>query len=227
MMLHVLRTANEFDDEDHRFMALLEEGEIRHREAIRATKKSTNRSARISYLSHIDHPYAGARLEQDGVPLHRVAVIAWTFRRRLSEVITACIRPQEDSIALKRYRIAKYGTDGIPPLEYILSRAPYATMGAADLYDHIKDWTELGGATSRRRRGGEKQLEEWITKRVSWTRTGDIQYPWCAMVSDRSWRIKINDFPDEPLFTLVIEEKAIGDLEDWPKAWKRASAAPL
>ncbi|MBN9659868.1 MAG: hypothetical protein J0H49_16905 [Acidobacteria bacterium] len=220
-MLHVLRSPNQFDEADHQFVALLESGEVRHKEAVLAAKKSTNRAARSSYLSHIDTPHMGPRLERNGMPLHRVAMLAWAFRRGLAEVTTASIRAQDDSITLKNYRIAKYGTDGIAPLEHILRQAPTSSMGPAELFNYIKDWTEMGGIESRSRRGQEKPLTEWVTKRADWTSTSDVQRPWHARVGECLWQIRINDFPDEPLFTLMIDGAVIGDLEDWPKAWKR------
>lgn len=221
IMLHVLRAPDQFDEADHQFVALLESGEIRHREAVQAVKKSTNRIARNSYLSHVDTPHMGPRLERDGMPLHRVAMLAWAFRRRLCEVTTASIRAHDDRIASKNYRVARFGGDGIPSLEYILRQAPKSSMRAAELFNYIKDWTEIGGAESRRRKGQEKRLEEWLIEKTDWILTHDAQSPWQTTVGDCLWQICINNFPDEPMFTLMVQGIVMGDLEDWPKTWKR------
>jgi hypothetical protein len=42
-----------------------------------------------------------------------------------------------------------------------------------------------------------------------------------AIVGGAKWAIRMNDFPDEPLYTLLIEGKAIIHFDDWPKFWKR------
>jgi hypothetical protein len=40
-------------------------------------------------------------------------------------------------------------------------------------------------------------------------------------VSGATFMIRINDFPTEPLYTLMIDEQEIEDLEDWPAAWEK------
>jgi hypothetical protein len=43
-------------------------------------------------------------------------------------------------------------------------------------------------------------------------------------VGGRTYIIRINDFPAEPLYTLLIDGKEVEDLEDWPSAWVRQSS---
>lgn len=54
---------------------------------------------------------------------------------------------------------------------------------------------------------------------VTWKHTGDAQFPYTAEVGGRTYTIRINDFPAEPLYTLLSEGAELGDLEDWPAAW--------
>jgi hypothetical protein len=35
------------------------------------------------------------------------------------------------------------------------------------------------------------------------------------------WKIRLNDFPDEPLYTLIADEKEIIHFDDWPSFWTR------
>jgi hypothetical protein len=36
--------------------------------------------------------------------------------------------------------------------------------------------------------------------------------------------IRVNDFPAEPLYTLLVDGEEVEDLEDWPEAWTRPEA---
>jgi len=54
---------------------------------------------------------------------------------------------------------------------------------------------------------------------VVWKHTGDAEFPYTAEVSGRTYTIRINDFPAEPLYTLISEGADLQDLEDWPPEW--------
>ena len=56
---------------------------------------------------------------------------------------------------------------------------------------------------------------------IQWERTRDGEFPYQAHIDGRHWVIRVNDFPAEPLYTLIIDDQAVLDLEDWPSVWKR------
>jgi hypothetical protein len=49
----------------------------------------------------------------------------------------------------------------------------------------------------------------------------DGEFPYQAIIDGRRWEIRVNDFPAEPLYTLMIDGQEALDLEDWPTLWKR------
>jgi hypothetical protein len=51
---------------------------------------------------------------------------------------------------------------------------------------------------------------------VQWEATGDGELPYAF----DGWTVRVNDFPAEPLYTLLCEGFAL-DLEDWPASWVR------
>lgn len=63
---------------------------------------------------------------------------------------------------------------------------------------------------------------------IAWEATGDAEFPYRAEIAGRSFTIRVNDFPAEPLYTLMIDNQEVEDLEDWPAAWVRPgrSAGP-
>jgi hypothetical protein len=60
-----------------------------------------------------------------------------------------------------------------------------------------------------------------LARRVAWTPAGGGEIPYHAEIDGARWRIRINDFPAEPLYTLLIGESEIGHFDEWPKAWDR------
>jgi hypothetical protein len=64
-------------------------------------------------------------------------------------------------------------------------------------------------------------LEAHLSREVHWRMTDDPDYPWMAEVDGQAWRVRLNDFPDEVMYTLVIGTAASGDFHDWPEHWER------
>lgn len=56
---------------------------------------------------------------------------------------------------------------------------------------------------------------------VDWEPTGDGEIPYRAQVDSRTWAVRVNDFPAEPLYTLLVDGEVQADLEDWPAAWTK------
>jgi hypothetical protein len=44
-------------------------------------------------------------------------------------------------------------------------------------------------------------------------------------VDGNSWRVRVNDFPDELMYSLMIGSDNAGDFQDWPETWQRSSDA--
>lgn len=64
-------------------------------------------------------------------------------------------------------------------------------------------------------------LDHLLATPVTWHRTGDPEEPYAATVTGRAWRLRLNDFPVEALYTLLIDGDEAGEFDDWPPAWIR------
>lgn len=60
---------------------------------------------------------------------------------------------------------------------------------------------------------------------ISWTESADPEIPWTATFGDLSLAIRLNDFPDEVMFTLLVNGKPLDDFDDWPPRWTRPATA--
>ena len=56
---------------------------------------------------------------------------------------------------------------------------------------------------------------------VTWAETATAEFPYAARVDGRHWRIRLGDFPAEPLYALFIDGIEIGSFDDWPDTWNR------
>jgi hypothetical protein len=81
-----------------------------------------------------------------------------------------------------------------------------------------------------RRAQGLPAIEPRVTKRLAevtvWRQTGDWYTPWDTEVAGHHWQVRLNDFPDEWMYSLLIDGELVGDFHDWPEAWDRGEARP-
>jgi len=56
---------------------------------------------------------------------------------------------------------------------------------------------------------------------VAWEHTGDGEFPYRATVDGAELVVRVNDFPAESLYSLLVNGRAAADLEDWPERWRR------
>jgi hypothetical protein len=61
---------------------------------------------------------------------------------------------------------------------------------------------------------------------IAWEHTGDGEFPYRARVSEAGLLIRVNDFPAEPLYTLLVNGQPGCDLDDWPACWARPGTPP-
>ena len=69
-------------------------------------------------------------------------------------------------------------------------------------------------------------VENLVNTRIVWEATGDGEFPYRAKLGEQTLTIRVNDFPAEPLYSLLVGGDAIEDLDDWPAAWVRPEDPP-
>ena len=56
---------------------------------------------------------------------------------------------------------------------------------------------------------------------IAWRETGDAEFPYEAQVNGERWVLRLNDFPEEEMYSLLVDGREVERFNDWPKAWKR------
>ncbi|MGV9821702.1 hypothetical protein [Nocardia xishanensis] len=62
-----------------------------------------------------------------------------------------------------------------------------------------------------------------LNARPRWSRTGDAHFPVAASVDGSWWVLRLNCFPDHPLWTLFVDGLRRFDIDDTPPEWGKPS----
>lgn len=60
--------------------------------------------------------------------------------------------------------------------------------------------------------------KELLLRQIVWTKIGPAH--WTAYVDGQLCELRMNDFPEEPLFTIIVNGRTL-DINDAPRAWAR------
>lgn len=69
-------------------------------------------------------------------------------------------------------------------------------------------------------------LDDRLKKNVKWLRTNDPTALWRSKVGAETWAVRVNDFPEEHLYTLFVNDEDLGNFDEWPGQWSRVEDAP-
>jgi hypothetical protein len=64
-------------------------------------------------------------------------------------------------------------------------------------------------------------LGDCLKKNVKWSRAKHPTALWCAQVGADTWTVRVNDFPEEHLYTLFVNDEGLGHFDEWPRQWSR------
>jgi hypothetical protein len=65
------------------------------------------------------------------------------------------------------------------------------------------------------------KVQNYLAEKISWRKTVDPLYPYVAEFDGEKCVIRLNDFPAEHLYTLIIHDVEVTDFSDWPEQWRR------
>lgn len=68
----------------------------------------------------------------------------------------------------------------------------------------------------------DQDIPKELKMEISWTKTTNKGFPYVNEDNDDAiLKIRVNDFPDEPLYTLIKANRPICSFDNWPPQWKR------
>jgi hypothetical protein len=64
-------------------------------------------------------------------------------------------------------------------------------------------------------------VQRLVTTPMTWEATGDGEIPYRSRIGSVTLQVRVNDFPAEPLYSLLAADEVLADLEDWPVPWSK------
>lgn len=57
--------------------------------------------------------------------------------------------------------------------------------------------------------------------KLVWSSRDDVLYPFQTKFEGSILKVRLNDFPAEIMYSLIVDDKELVDFDNWPKAWVR------
>ena len=66
------------------------------------------------------------------------------------------------------------------------------------------------------------RVTDYLAEELVWRKTADPEHPYETELDGEKCVIRVNDFPDDHLYTLMVNGVEVVDFDDWSAQWKRA-----
>src|SRR4051812_29011502 len=70
------------------------------------------------------------------------------------------------------------------------------------------------------------KISNYLRNKITWREGTDPLYPYVANFGGEKYTVRLNDFPDEHLYTLIVNGVEIADFSDCPGQWMRPHEDP-
>lgn len=67
------------------------------------------------------------------------------------------------------------------------------------------------------------KMLSYLEKKIIWKPNTDPLYPYRVEFDGEQCLIRINDFPDDHLYTLIVNDREVANFDDWPQCWTRST----
>jgi len=116
-----------------------------------------------------------------------------------------------------------------PSLRQLWVKAKQSGLADDEAWDQILAWGRHQPESWQKKSKGKKgemeedpaALQAYLAQPLDWASTNNLNMPWTRVVDGDTWHVRLNDFPDEIMYSLLINGKLIGHFHDWPKIWRR------
>jgi hypothetical protein len=142
----------------------------------------------------------------------------------------ARLRDETDRNLLEGRNRFIFGSSAVPSIVWLMDRK----QGEAEeeQYKQVLDWVlrpdlysyrvkEFGGVEFKRLAPTRKDRINLLKMKLDFSKTPDPECPLACRVSGMPLIIRVNDFPEQSLYTLVADGVDEVDFDDWPKGWRR------
>jgi len=65
------------------------------------------------------------------------------------------------------------------------------------------------------------KAQNYLEEKIIWKSTTDPLHPYRADFAGEPCLIRINEFPEDHLYTLIVNDREVATFDDWPQQWTR------
>jgi hypothetical protein len=66
------------------------------------------------------------------------------------------------------------------------------------------------------------KVRNYLEETIIWRRSTDPEFPYKTEFGGDRLSIRLNDFPHDRLYTLIVNDRESENFDDWPEHWDRA-----
>lgn len=195
---------------------------------------------RTSYFTHCGLPASAFYMNRDGVPLAERAAFLWEAKRGSVELALALLQDPVDRELLEKRNQFVFKSRAVPSFNWLTNRAKAGGLGETERLEAVIEWAvrpdlyrcewlESQGYPRLERvkpetRARTEAQRQRLALKVEWREAGNPEEPLAAKVGRKKWTVRVNEFPDAPLYSLLENGVAVMDFDDWPKSWSRPTS---
>ncbi len=142
------------------------------------------------------------------------------------------MRDHCDHQLLENRNRLKFGYSVLPSVEWLMNQALEQGENETRQYQNVLNWVlrpdlyryrrlESGGLEFKRISSMPKRRPGLEKLKIKWLQTDKPEFPLKAQVNNDEWKVRVNDFSEHSLYTLLINSAKIADFDNWPNLGTR------
>ena len=68
----------------------------------------------------------------------------------------------------------------------------------------------------------QTEKKDYLSEPIKWNKGINAEFPYQTVCDERRLTVRVNDFPEEHFYTLIVNDEEVNDFDDWPDNWIRA-----
>jgi len=68
----------------------------------------------------------------------------------------------------------------------------------------------------------QTEKKDYLSEPIKWSNGINAEFPYQTVCDESRLMVRVNDFPEEHFYTLIVNDEEVNDFDDWPDNWIRA-----
>lgn len=100
-----------------------------------------------------------------------------------------------------------------------------ATANAENFYDYVVNWAKAIPSAYKAKKLLVRAKADLalLESPLRWALQEDLSKPWSCLHGQGELQVRLNDFPDQIMYNLIVHGRDAGAFHEWPAQWERMS----